>query len=136
MAIRKTTTKKNPDKKGETPEGANIVLGTEAMANEEWKVMKAISDLKDVFTSKFYNVLSTIQDIKTEIRDFGGRLSEAEQRISSTEDNISGMQKTMQTLENQVELLNSRIEDLENRQRGEMLSDFWKNGCLTCLEYR
>lgn len=117
MATRKTTTKKNPDKKEEMPEEAKILLGTEAMANEESEVMKAISDLKDVFASKFDGVLSAIQDIKTEIRDFGGRISEAEHRISNTEDNISGMQKTVQTMENQVELLNSRIEDLENRNR-------------------
>lgn len=117
MATRKTTTKKNIDKKEETPEEAKILLGTEAMANEENEVMKAISDMKDVFASKFDGVLSAIQDIKTEIRDFGGRISEAEHRISSAEDSITGMQKTVQTMENQVELLNSRIEDLENRNR-------------------
>lgn len=117
MATRKTTTKKNLDTNEETPEEAKTWRDTEAMANEESEVMNAISDLKDVFTSKFDGVLSAIQDIKTEIRDFGGRISEAENRISSAEDSISVMQKTVQTMENHFELLNSRIEDLENRNR-------------------
>lgn len=117
MATPKTTIKKNLDKKGEVPEEANILLGAEAMANEESQVMKAISALKDVFTSRFDSVLSAMQDIKMDIRDFGARLSEAEHRISNTEDNVSGMQKNVQTMENHVKLLNSRIEDLENRNR-------------------
>ena len=117
MATRKTTTKKNLDKKGEAPEEANFLLGAQAMATEESQVMKAISDLKEVFTSWFDGMLSIMQDIKTDIHDFGARLSEAKHQISNTEDNVSGMQKNVQTMENQVKLLNSRIEDLENRNR-------------------
>lgn len=86
MANRKTLTKKHPDKHGERSGEANmlqLVAGdtTGPNANDEGdKVMRAISDMKNVFSSKFEGVLSAIHDIKKDIHDFGGRLTEAEQR--------------------------------------------------------
>lgn len=123
MTNRKTTTKKQLDKQGERSGEASmqqLVAGDIAGANandEGDEVMRAISDMRSVFSSKFDGVLSAIQDIKKDIHDFGARLSEAEQRISTAEDNMEAVQKTVHTHESQIDSLNSRLDDLENRHR-------------------
>lgn len=90
----------------------------ETKANkEESNVMKAILEMRSIFSSKIDAILTSIQDIKTKIQHFAGRLSEAENRISNTEDSVSDIQKTVQALGTQVETLNTRLDNLENQHR-------------------
>lgn len=112
MAYRKATTKKLPDRQGEKPEEASMPPPFTHAAAEA----KANNKMKCVFSSKIDGVLTAIQDIKTEIHDFAGRLSEAEHRISNTEDGVGDLQK-VQTLGTQVETPSARLDDLENRHR-------------------
>lgn len=122
MANRKTATKKLPDNLGEKFGEASIPppstqLTAEAKAASDSEVMRAITEMQSVFSTKIDGVLSAIQDMKTEVRDFAGRLTEAEQRISNTEDDVGGVQTTVRALESQVKTLSARLDDLENRHR-------------------
>lgn len=49
---------------------------------EDNEVMKALADIKTVFSTKFEGALDAIQEVKNDISEFGGWISEAEHRIS------------------------------------------------------
>ncbi len=87
-----------------TDEQAPVVAG----------ILEAITALKK---NDFGRVLTAINGIKSDFKDFSGRLGQAENRISDVEDDIAGEKTKIAALEKRVSELTSKIDDLENRNR-------------------
>lgn len=83
--------------------------------NQESNIMSAITSMREDFSVQFTGILSAIQEVKQEVKEFSDRLSNAEHRISDTEDQVSVLQNTVDTLQQQVKLLGVKLEDQENR---------------------
>lgn len=77
-------------------------------------ILEAIAVLKKNFDSKFDGVLAAINGIKSDFKDFSGRLEQAEDHIGAMEDDITGEKTKIVTLERQVSELTSKVDDLEN----------------------
>lgn len=80
-------------------------------------ILEAIIALKDEFGSKFDGVLTAINGIKSDIKDFSGRLQQAENRIGDVEDEVASEKTKLAVMEKQVSELTSKVDDLENRSR-------------------
>ena len=80
-------------------------------------ILEANAALKNDFGSKFDGVLTAINRIKSDFKDFSGRLEQAEHRIGDIEDDIAGEKTKIAMLEKQVSELTSKMDDLENRSR-------------------
>ena len=85
--------------------------------DEENPIMKAINDMRDGFSGNFTGILTAIQGIKHDFKEFTNKLAEAEQRIGDTEDNVTTLQKSVAELQKQVVSLTAKMEDQENRSR-------------------
>ncbi|ROI15281.1 LINE-1 retrotransposable element ORF1 protein [Anabarilius grahami] len=85
--------------------------------NQDSNIMSAIASMREDFSVKFTGILSAIQEVKQDVKEFSNRLSTAEQRISDTEDQVSELQNTVDTLQQQVKLFGVKLEDQENRSR-------------------
>lgn len=84
---------------------------------EESNIMSAITSMREDFSVQFTGILSGIQEVKQEVKEFSNRLTTAEQRISDTEDQVSGLQRTVDILQQQVKSFGEKLEDQENRSR-------------------
>ncbi len=100
---------------------ANAHESKEASANtskkEESNIISAITNMREDFSVQFTGIMSAIQEVKQEVKDFSNRLTTAEQWISDTEDQVSGLQYTVDTLQQQVKTFGEKLEDQENRSR-------------------
>lgn len=101
------------------PEGKEVSTNTKMLTdkNQESNIMSAITSMREDFSVQFSGILSAIQEVKQEVKEFSDRLSNAEQRIGDTEDQVSVLQNTVDTLQQQVKLLGVKLEDQENRSR-------------------
>ena len=70
--------------------------------DEENPIMKAINDMRDDFSGNFTGVLTAIQGIKHDFKEFTNKLAEDEQHIGDTEDNVTTLQKSVAELQKQV----------------------------------
>jgi len=104
------------DRHEEAEEDASM-LTTDAHSPGTAGILEAISALKNDFSSKFDGVLTAINEIKSDFKDFSGRLEQAENRIGDMEDDISNDKTRITILEKQVSELTSKVDDLENRSR-------------------
>lgn len=75
-------------------------------------LLEAITALKNDFSSKFDGVLTAINGIKSDFKDFAARLEQTEDRIGN---DIAGEKTKTAMLEKQVSELTSKVDDLENR---------------------
>lgn len=80
-------------------------------------ILEAITALKNDFGSKFDGVLTAINGIKSDFKDFAGRLGQAENRIGDVEDDIAEEKTKIAALEKRVSELTFKVDDLENRSR-------------------
>lgn len=88
-----------------------------ASKKEESNIMSAITSMREDFSVQFTGILSGIQEVKQEVKEFSNRLTTAEQRISDTEDQVSGLQRIVDTLQQQAKSFGEKLEDQENRSR-------------------
>ncbi len=100
----------------EKEEDANM-LTTDMSASAAEGILEAIAALKKDIGSKFDGVLTVINGIKSDFKDFAARLEQAEDRIGNIEDDIAGEKTKTAMLEKQVSELTSKVDDLENRSR-------------------
>ncbi len=88
-----------------------------ASKKEESNIMSAITNMREDLSVEFTGIMSAIQEVKQEVKEFSNRLTTAEQQISDTEDQVSGLQRTVDTLQQQVKTFGEKLEDQENRSR-------------------
>ncbi|KAI3365135.1 hypothetical protein L3Q82_010103 [Scortum barcoo] len=100
-----------PEEKGEDTSMLTSDVQTPGAAG----ILEAIAALKNDFGSKVDGVLTAINEIKSDFKDFAGRLEQAEDRIGDIEDDIVGEKTKIAKLEKQVSELTSKVDDLENR---------------------
>lgn len=93
------------------------MLASDEQTQETTGILEAIKALKNDFGSKFDGVLTAIHEIKSDFKDFSGRLVQAENRIGDVEDEIAGEKTKIAALEKRVSELTSKVDDLENRSR-------------------
>ncbi|KAJ8372933.1 hypothetical protein AAFF_G00275830 [Aldrovandia affinis] len=91
------------------------MLTTHAQSLETAGILEAITALKDDFGSKFDGVLAAVNGIKSDFKDFSGRLGQAGDRIGGVEDDVAGHKTKIEALEKKVSEHTSKMDDLENR---------------------
>jgi len=73
--------------------------------------------MRDYFSTKLLEVITSNQQIKEAVGAFSERLTEAETRISTAEDQITSLVKQTDTTEKRVHKLTSQMKEMENLQR-------------------
>ena len=103
------------DRSEETVEDSKLT--TNEHNPEAAGILEAIAALKNDFGSKFDCVLTAIHEIKSDFKEFLGRLAQAEDHIDDIEYDIAGEKTKVAALEKQVYELTAEVDDLENRSR-------------------
>lgn len=96
--------------------------------------MSAITSMREDFSVQFTGIMSAIQEVKQEVKEFSNRLTTVEQRISDTEDQVFGLQRTVDTLQQQVKTFGEKLEDQENRSRRNNLRIVGLPECVECSD--
>jgi len=96
------------------------LLTTDAQAPGAAGILEAIAALKNNVGSEFDEVLTAINEIKSDFKDFSARLEQAEDRIGDVEDDIAGEKAKIAILEKQVSELTSKVDDLA-RKKGRIM---------------
>lgn len=110
-------TQNTADRRETGEDASKLAKDTDAQTLGAAGILEVITALKDDFSSKSDGVLTAINGIKSDFKDFSVRLGQAEDRIGDTEDEIAGHKTQITSLEKQVSELASKIDDLENRNR-------------------
>lgn len=113
----KTTSghQKKAQNKPDRPEGKEedaSILTTVEQTPGAVGILEAIVALKNDFGTKFDGVLAAINRIKSDFKDFSGRLEQAEDCIGDIEDGLAGEKTKIATLEKQLSELTSKMDDL------------------------
>ncbi|KAM7377774.1 hypothetical protein PAMA_012931 [Pampus argenteus] len=76
-----------------------------------------LGEVRNDFSTKLHNVISSNHEIKEAIDTFSERLTQAESCISAAEDRISSLTEATDTTREKIHKLDMQMEEIENQRR-------------------